>query len=106
MEGCVPDSMRYVPGRGAVHVSRVVFLAATSVANDCTRLPCGGGFPVAPVPAMGHVVAACAPLWSGLGVDVAPVPRPPPNWPTMTSEVGRLLLPNVRLLVRLMARSC
>jgi hypothetical protein len=35
---------------------------------------------------MGHVVS-WAP-WGGLVVLVAVVPRPPPNWPTITSEVS------------------
>src|SRR5256885_8731960 len=81
IDGCVPDSIRYVPGRGAVQVSVAVPPAATSVENDCTRGPCAGGVP-APVigapggsAAMGHV-SGCAFVWSGLGVDVADVPRP------------------------------
>jgi hypothetical protein len=37
--------------------------------------------PGAPAFAMGHVVAPWALLWSGLGVDVAMLPRPPPNDP-------------------------
>ena len=45
MDGCVPDSSRYVPGRSADHVSAVVAPAATSVPNDCTRGPCTGGVP-------------------------------------------------------------
>jgi hypothetical protein len=60
---------------------------------------------------MGHVVG-WALLWSGLAVQVVPpvqpaptVPRPPPNCPTITSEVGTLLLfKNVRLFVRLIVR--
>jgi hypothetical protein len=40
--------------------------------------------------------------WSGLSVDVADDPRPPPNCPTITSEVGTVLeFANDRLLVRL-----
>jgi hypothetical protein len=54
---------------------------------------------------MGHV-AGWALVWSGLGVEVAVVPRPPPNWPTITSEVGKLFAPNKRLLVRLIVRAC
>ena len=50
-----------------------------------------------PVPAIGHVVAVCVGC-VGLAVLVAVVPRPPPSWPTMTSEVGTV--PG-RLLVRL-----
>jgi hypothetical protein len=43
--------------------------------------------------------------WLGLGVDVAVVPRPPPNWPTITSDVGTLFAPNERLFVRLIVRA-
>src|ERR1700724_122131 len=103
MDGCVPDSIRYVPGlSGFVAVPKVsdaVVPAATSVAKDCTRLPCAGGVPTptgatpGPVPAIGQVTG-WAFEWSGLGVQVAPavqpvpgVPKPPPNWPTITSEV-------------------
>src|SRR5438132_5856512 len=86
MDGCVPDSIRYVPGRGVVQVSAVVAPAATSVENDCTRVPCVGGTPTpvsgAPgaLPAMGHV-SGWALVWSVAGVVVAVVPRPPPNCP-------------------------
>src|SRR5207253_10873777 len=53
IEGCVPDSIRYVPGLSAgggmaqvrPQHSGVVAPAATSVENDCTRGPCGGGVP-------------------------------------------------------------
>src|ERR1700745_3229839 len=97
MEGWVPDSMRYVPGRRVAHAGRsVVAPAATSVENDCTRGPCGGASTPGP-PAIGHVVAPCALEWSGLGVVVAELPRPPPSGPTIVMEVG-----TVRLLVRLM----
>jgi hypothetical protein len=117
IEGCVPDSIRYVPGlRGFVRepkVSAVIVPAATSVENDCTRGPCAGGVPLVRGSAMGHVTD-CALLWSGLGVVVLCVrsPRPPPNWPTITSEVGILygvVLPvgvNERLFVRLIVRTC
>src|SRR5437016_6804234 len=61
IEGCVPDSIRYVPGRRAVQVNAVVAPNATSVENDYTRGPCAGGVPT-PVtgapgasPAMGQV---------------------------------------------------
>ena len=79
MDGCVPDSSRYVPARGAVHVSAVVAPAPTSVENDCTRFPCAGGVFVGPVgpTAMGHVVSWVP--WGGLATVVAVVPRPPPN---------------------------
>src|SRR6266403_1227874 len=47
IDGCVPDSIRYVPGlRGSVadpKVRAVVAPAATCVENDCTRFPCAGG---------------------------------------------------------------
>src|SRR6266576_219287 len=111
MDGCVPDSIRYVPGRGAVQVSVAVPPAATSVENDCTRLPCAGGVPT-PVsgapgasPAMGQV-SGWALAWLGLAVKLPAVPRPPPNWPTITSDVGTLFAPNERLLVRLIVRTC
>jgi hypothetical protein len=55
MDGCVPDSSRYVPGRGAVQVRAVVAPAATSVENDCTRGPCVGGEKAGPLPTTGHV---------------------------------------------------
>src|ERR1700730_8911794 len=81
MDGCVPDSIRYVPGRGALQVSGVVAPTATSVENDCTRGPCSGGVPTeVPGAAIGHVT--CWALeWSGLAVVVLCVrsPRPPPN---------------------------
>src|ERR1700704_729312 len=115
MDGCVPDSIRYVPGlRGLVAVPNIsvpVVPAATSVENDCTRERCAGGVPTpiggvpGGVPAMGQVTG-CALEWSGLTVEVAVVPRPPPNWPTITNEVGKLFAPNERLLVRLIVRVC
>src|ERR1700730_17728610 len=96
MDGCVPDSIRYVPGRGAVQVSAVVAPAATSVENDCTRGPCTGGVPTPTgatvpgvVPATGQV-SGWGVVGSGTSVEVAAVPSPPPNWPTITSEVGTL----------------
>jgi hypothetical protein len=64
---------------------------------------------------MGHVaVFEPRALWSGLAVDVAVVPRPPPNCPTIMIEVGTVFagLPagvvgvNVRLFVRLIVRLC
>ena len=78
IDGCVPDSIRYVPGRGAVQVSdTAVAPAGTSVEKDCTRGPWVGGVP-APLspppgasPAIGQV-SGCALVWSGLGVHVAP----------------------------------
>jgi hypothetical protein len=46
--------------------------------------------------------------WSGLGVALADVPRPPPNCPTITNDVGTVFVPvpaaNERLFVRLMVR--
>src|SRR5580704_5186963 len=108
MDGCVPDSIRYVPGRGADHVRAVVAPNATSVENDWTRVPCAGAVPPGP-PAIGQVVAPCAFVWSGLAALVAVVPRPPPNWPTITSEVGTVFVPvpagKDRLFVRLMMRA-
>src|SRR6266566_6701827 len=109
MDGCVPDSIRYVPGRRGVvkvpKVSAVVVPAATSVEKDCTRVPCVGGVFAGPGLATGHVT--CWALeWSGLAVEVAVVPRPPPNWPTITSEVGtELPFKNERLFVRLIVRA-
>jgi hypothetical protein len=57
---------------------------------------------------MGHVaVFEVKALWSGLAVDVAVVPSPPPNWPTIMREVGTVFpLLNERLLVRLIVRIC
>jgi hypothetical protein len=63
MEGCVPDSSRYVPGRrfdhvsapqpatgpvlGVVQVAAVVAATAdTSAPNDCTRGPWTGGLAI------------------------------------------------------------
>ncbi len=103
--------MRYVPGRRLVHVNAVVAPCATSVENDCTRAACaggvnttGGGVPAPATPLAGvtvdHVVAVCVGC-TGLGVVLAVVPRPPPTWPTMVSEVGTV--PG-RLLVRLIVR--
>jgi hypothetical protein len=101
----VPDSRRYVPGFGAVQFKLVVAPAATSVANDWTRLPCGGGV-FAPSPESlldaGHVSVCTG--WAGLGVVVAAVPRPPPNCPTIVSDVGILPPAKVRLLVRLIVK--
>ena len=105
----MPDSSRYVPGRGAVHVSEVgVTPAATSVENDCTRGPCAAGSFVVEASATGHVAPCVA--CGGLTVDVAVVPRPPPNWPTIVSEVGMVFVPppatNERLFVRLICSVC
>src|SRR5947207_12657342 len=100
MDGCVPDSIRYVPGLRlpAVQVSPVVAPAATSVAKDCTRTPCAGGAPAGPGTAIGQVTC-WALVWSGDGAVVLVIPRPPPNCPTITSEVGTPLAPKFRLLV-------
>src|SRR5580704_14815873 len=109
MDGCVPDSIRYVPGCREVHVSAVVASAATSVEKDCTRGPCAGAVPSPPPGlAIGQVTFDWAVEWSGGAVVVLCVtsPRPPPTWPTITSDVGTLLLPNVRPLVKLMVRPC
>src|SRR5947207_13336161 len=100
MDGCVPDSIKYVPGRrgfvAVPKVSAVVAPKATSVENDCTRGPCAGGVPtpVSPAPgaapAMGHV-SGWALAWPGAAVVVRCVtsPSPPPHWPRITSEVGQ-----------------
>src|SRR5581483_2163280 len=102
IDGCVPDSRRYVPGRSALHVSGVVAPAATSVANDCTRGPCGGGTNDPGAPAVGQVTVRFE--WDGLGT-LDGFPRPPPTCPTIVSEVGIALVPvpaaKDRLLVRL-----
>src|SRR6266436_8961869 len=114
MDGCVPDSIKYVPGRSvaAAQVSVVVVPIATSVENDRTRFPCTGGLPTpvsaipGPSAAMGHV-SGWALVWSGGAVNPPGVPRPPPNWPTITSEVGtELPFKNERLFVRLIVRAC
>src|SRR5882762_2728854 len=126
MDGCVPDSIRYVPdfrgiaavpktsGQGDAHwpAAAVVPTGTTSVENDCTRVPCAGGVNGNPTPATVDHVAFESVAWTGLGVEVAVVPRPPPNCPTMVSEVGMgfaTVAPvgvNVRLFVRLMVRIC
>jgi hypothetical protein len=86
----------------------VVAPNATSVENDWTRVPSVGAVPPGP-PAIGHVVAPCAFVWSGLAALVAVVPRPPPNWPTITSEVGTVFVPVAvgkdRLFLRLIVRA-
>ena len=77
--------------------------AATSVPNDCTRGPWGGGVFVGPLvalPATGQVVywVACV----GLGVVVGGAPRPPPTCPTIMIDVGtEFPLAKTRLFVRL-----
>src|SRR5882672_648319 len=104
IEGCVPEWIRYVPGRRLLHVSAgtvptpLVAPPGTSVANERTRSGWRGGVKTAsPAPASvppnvpGQVVpcGACV----GLGVvrrlagSLGFVPRPPPSWPTITSEV-------------------
>src|SRR5690348_2277376 len=68
IEGCVPDSIRYVPGFSAgppapqTPQHKVAGVpTATSVEKDCTRAPCTGGVPTpvsgAPgaLPAIGQV---------------------------------------------------
>jgi hypothetical protein len=50
-------------------------------------------------------------VWSGLAVDVAVVPSPAPNCPTITSDVGTVFVArpgvvNERLFVRLICKSC
>src|SRR6266480_6304920 len=105
MDGCVPDSIRYVPGLRFNQVNGgLVAPAATSVENDCTRGPCCGGVPSVVGSAIGQVV--CWALeWSGAAVNPPGVPRPPPNCPTITSEVGIPPPVNVRLFVRLWSGS-
>src|ERR1700731_5191082 len=92
MDGCVPDSIRYVPGlRGIVAVPKISGVVApgkTSVENDCTRVPCAGGVNGNGAGATVDHVAFVSVPWTGLGVAVAVVPRPPPNCPTMVNEVG------------------
>src|SRR5215831_5855557 len=102
-------------------MSAVVAPAATSVANDWTRSGCPGGqfSPAAAASAAlvvvqstvegaaaGHV-GPCAPC-VGLVVLVGARPRPPPSWPTITSEVGTVFVPlpvgKDRLFVRLIVR--
>ena len=55
-------------------------------------------------PAIGQV-SGCALVWLGLAAEVAVVPSPPPNWPTITSDVGMLPPAKVRLFVRVIVRS-
>src|SRR5450631_66342 len=108
MDGCVPDSIKYVPARGAFQVSGVaVAPAKTSVENDCTRGPCTGGLNVAPgVFAIGHVGVSVGCSGAGVVVRCFTSPRPPPSCPTITSEVGTEFAPKERLFVRLIVRSC
>src|ERR1035437_554297 len=120
MDGCVPDSIRYVPGRSELQVSAAVLLTATSVPKDCTRGPWAGGvkaWPRGTAVTVGHVASVCV-ACVGLGTHVEPVapprvleqlvvtdPSPPPTWPTIIRDVGTLLLfANDRLLVRLMVK--
>src|SRR5579871_1497588 len=110
IEGCVPDSIRYVPGAGAVQTSAVAPApGCTSVANDCTRGFCGGGVKPAgglSTVAVDQVICDCV-LCGGLAAVVGE-PRPPPSWPMIVIDVGMLfgvVAPegvNDRLLVRLM----
>ena len=81
----------------------------TSVPNVRTRGPCVGDTPWLPVLAMNQVLFAIAAEWSGAGEVAGDVfPRPPPNCPTITIDVGILFAParNERLLVRLIVRGC
>jgi hypothetical protein len=85
-----------------------VLPAGTSVPKDWTRGPCAGGVKV-PEVTVDHVISEAP--WVGLVVVVGVPPRPPPNWPTITNEVGILLTGpptgvNDRLLVRLIWRDC
>ena len=80
--------------------------------NDCTRVPCAGGVNGNGAgPTVDHVAFVWV-GWAGLVVEVAVVPRPPPNWPTIASEVGMVFAVaapvgvNERLFVRLIVRVC
>jgi len=73
----------------------------------------GGQFEPAFLPADWRAFGAYGSLWmseeewSGLAAEVAVVPRPAPNWPTIVSEVGNETpLKNVRLFVRLIVKPC
>ena len=102
---------------GATGVAPV---AATSVLNDCTR-PCawaGGTAPLvllvqgAPgaLEAINQVTHPCALVWSGLGVVVRALPRPPPTCPTIMRDMGTVFAVvapvgvNDRLFVRLIVK--
>src|SRR5882762_1794649 len=116
MDGCVPDSIRYVPGfrgnAGVPKVNAAVVPAATSVPNDCTRIPCGGGVKPAALPKMGQVTICESCVGLGVIVRCARTPRPPPICPTIMSDVGTIfavVLPvgkNDRLFVRLIVKAC
>src|ERR1700694_5816523 len=108
MEGCVPEWRRYVPGRRLLQGSHATLPPAPSVASERTRSGWAGGaktvspgFVVPSVPGQVVPCAGCA----GLGAVVLSLPRPPPSWPSTTSEVGTLfaapLVENVRRFVRL-----
>src|SRR5258705_1165418 len=103
MDGCVPDSMRYVPGRrlAALQVSVPGAAWVLSVAKDGTRGPWSGGLLVGSpgTPWTGHVRDCSG--WAGLAAVLAVVPKPPPSWPTITSDVGT---PAGSALVRLIVR--
>src|ERR1700752_3656532 len=111
MDGCVPDSIRYVPGLRLLHVSVTqpevavaeqvttvpAATGATSVASDRARASCGGGVKPGADPTVDHVtLSVTSPAWLGLASQVVPpagqaalaVPRPPPIWPTIVSDVG------------------
>src|SRR5215469_14765362 len=110
MDGCVPDSSRYVPALGFTQSRDVVAPDATSVANDCTRGPWGGGlFAGSPGPPATGQVSVCGP-WVGLGIVVRWLPSPPPTWPTIVREVGIAFVPdpagNDSSFFRLISRSC
>ena len=108
MEGCVPDSIRYVPALRFAQVSVAGVPTATSVAKDWIRSACDGGLKEALLLSPGVLHVTPIEGWTGLSVVVRwfASPRPPPNCPTITSEVGTLLtLPPLtgkdKLLVRL-----
>src|ERR1700692_1591406 len=104
MEGCVPVSYKYVPGLRLVHESAAVPpLSGASAPKLITRPDCFGGTkglhgaPVVQLKLPFQVVTFCV-ACEGLGTRFG-VPKPPPNCPRTTSEVGV-----GRLLVRLMGR--
>src|ERR1035438_8216454 len=97
------------PSGVPVHGVAAATPGITSVPNVRTRGPCVGDTPWLPVLAMNQVLFAMAAWWSGAGEVTGVVfPRPPPNCPTITIDVGILFAPdrNERLLVRLIVRAC